>query len=155
MQHEEEGLREFFKFEDLGNEQDQTALDAINRTVVEKYLIMGSKNFQRSVDKTVQNQVDDLLEKQTTAFRQYVGPAAGRPKKPSMFWVWEQKKNISKELQRKFLIEAADKAERGAHDDFFKVRFSGLLRLWPHRLLPQRGLPTTSSNSNPLLSLFY
>ena len=122
MAREEEGMKEFYKFQDLGSQQDSVALAAVNKTVVDKFVVMGTANFQNSIKKSADAKMDVLLKKQVNMYREYSGPSAGKPKKPTFWWIWEQRKLIVADIQRSFLAKAAEKAERDAHEDFVKVR---------------------------------
>jgi hypothetical protein len=122
MAKEEEGLCDLYKFQDLGNEQDSVALAAVNKEVADKFVIMGTHNFQKTLTKAVDKKVNIVLKKQVQQFSEYNGPAAGRPKKPTFFWIWDQRKNIIAEMQKGFLAQAAVKAENNAHENFTKVR---------------------------------
>ena len=135
MQEEEQGLRELFQFQDLGKAQDSTIKNAIDKTVREKFLIMDSENFIKAQEKGVGAKLNIELTKQERMYREYVGPRAGRPKKPGFWWQWQRKRELIEELKKDFLVRAAAKAEYDASEAFQKYRadwmgqcFKGWLR---------------------------
>ena len=129
MAAEEEGLKSYWAFQDLGSQSTGVALDAINKAVVDKFIVMQTANFHKTLDKSVNAKLAIVVDKQTTSFADYHGPAAGRPDKPTFFWIWEQKKNIVAELQKKFLAKSAAAAERESYANFEAVRSNWLQTL--------------------------
>jgi hypothetical protein len=122
MQEEEQGLRELFQFQDLGLAQDITVDRFITKTVNEKYLIMDSNNFKRAQDKTVDAKLDIEVKFQGKQWKNYRGPSAGRPKKPTFWWQWQRKKELIEDLKKEFLVRAAYKASYDAVESFQRHR---------------------------------
>jgi len=129
MAREEEGLKSYYQFIDLGARQQDVALEAINKAVVDKYVVFSTANFQKSLNKSVDAKLDVQVRRQKQLFGDYHGPQAGKPKKPTFFWIYETRKEIVRELQTKFLISSAGKAERDAHANFEAVRSNWLQTL--------------------------
>ena len=122
MAREEEGLKNYYQFVDIGKTQKETVLAAVNKSFVDKFVVFSTANFQKTLNKSVDATLKSVVKKQKDLYDAYKGPSAGKPKKPTFFWIWSQRKLIVEELQHKFLISSAEKAERDAHINFESVR---------------------------------
>lgn len=122
MQASEYGIRDYYHFVDLGKRQDEVVFRGIDRAVQDQYGRLNSANFLKLQEKIVNRKSVLWKERENTVYYDYVGPAAGRPRKPTMWRVYKYRQDVTEELKIKFLSEAAGEAEKATLENFYKVR---------------------------------
>ena len=103
MRREEEGLRQYYQFVDLGRNEDKTIHTAIEDTVNESFLITESRKYNALQKPHVKKRLEQAVADNKAHRNEYIGPPAGRPKLYSSWEIYQQRKLIEAELKQKFI----------------------------------------------------
>ena len=105
MRKEEEGMREYYEFVDLGVNEDKTVRAAIDKAVSESFQITESKKYAKLQKPHVKELLKQMIKDRKMHRKDYIGPPSGRPKAMSTWETFQQKKFIQAELKQKFIFQ--------------------------------------------------
>ena len=107
MRREEEGMREYYEFIDLGVNEDKSIENAISSAVEESFQITETKKYRKLQRPHVKRLLEQMIKDRKMHRKEYIGPPSGRPKAMSMWQIYQQRKLIESELKQKFILQAA------------------------------------------------
>lgn len=122
MQASEHGLRDYYTFVGLGEKEDDVLFRSIEHAVQDQFGRLETANFKRKQEALLHFKVETWKKEGRMIYDDYVGPVSGRPKKPTMWRVYQYRQEMNQELRVKFLVAAACDAEKSALKAFHKVR---------------------------------
>jgi hypothetical protein len=103
MRKEEEGLKQYYEFVDLGKHEKSTVNSSITQAVSESFSITETKLYHQLQKKNVENQLRKAQLERIKRVKEYIGPKSGRPKTMSSWEIYNSRKSIEIELKQKFI----------------------------------------------------
>ncbi len=101
----EEGLKRYFQFVDLGRNEETTMYRNITAAVNDAFQITESKKYHAQQEPNIKKAVSKIVADRKARWKEYRGPASGRPKKMSMWEAYQKKKEIAMEMKRAFIYD--------------------------------------------------
>jgi hypothetical protein len=105
MRREEEGMREYYEFVDLGRDEDKAVHDAITQAVDVGFQITESRKYRKLQKPHVKKLLEQMIKDRKMHRKGYIGPPSGRPKTMSTWEIFQQRKFIQAELKQKFIFQ--------------------------------------------------
>lgn len=105
MRREEEGMREYYEFVDLGKNEDKTVKEAITNAVDVAFQITESKRYRKLQKPHVKKLLEQMIKDRKMHRKEYIGPPSGRPKTMSSWEIFQQRRIIQAELKQKFIYQ--------------------------------------------------
>jgi hypothetical protein len=105
MRREEEGMREYYEFIDLGVNEDKSTRAAINQAVEVSFQITESRIYAKQQRQHVKKLLEQMIKDRKARRKEYIGPPSGRPKAMSTWETYQQKKFIQAELKQRFIYQ--------------------------------------------------
>lgn len=105
MRREEEGLREYYQFLDLGKNEEVTIKARVDAAVNESFEITEAKKYRKLQKPHVKAVLDKMIKDRKEHRKGYIGPPNGRPKHMSSWEIYQQRKFIEAELKQKFIFQ--------------------------------------------------
>lgn len=105
MRREEEGMRRYYEFVDLGKNEDKTMRDNVDAAVAESFEITEAKKYRKLQKPNVKKALEHMIKDRKAHRKGYIGPPSGRPKLMSSWEIYKQRKIIEAELKQKFIYE--------------------------------------------------
>lgn len=105
MRKEEEGMRQYYEFVDLGKNEDQVINEKVSAAVEESFQITETKKYRKLQKPNAKKALEQMIKERKAHRKGYIGPPTGRPKLMSTWEIHKQKKIIEVELKQKFIFQ--------------------------------------------------
>jgi hypothetical protein len=96
-------FQRFWQFEDLGHNEDEKIINAIDKIVEERFIISGSRKFAKANEKKVKKTVADFLKNIKIEAKNYSGPPSGKPKVPGYLGTYRKKLEVAANIREAFI----------------------------------------------------
>jgi len=122
MRREEEGLRQYYNFIDLGKNEEVALREAITQSVDVHFVITESRKYRQAQAPNVKKQLQAVQVDNEERRKEYIGPPSGKPQKLGAWARYQQRKLIEVELKEKFIAAAANRADEATRTALHHTR---------------------------------
>lgn len=118
MRLEEGACRKRWEIEDLQATEEDILQKRLEKSLVSNFVVTQTKQFELDAAAKVKKLFDGKMKTLDERIKNYKGKSQkNKPKKPSIWRQWKIKKQIDIDIKKQFILKAASRDRRQAHED--------------------------------------